>query len=450
MSDTLPRVFRRVWYLRRVQVVRWIAVSMAFGGLAALIPTGCAGTPPCERNSDCSEGYCFEGECRKNCVDSKLDCPKGTFCNVLAQCEPEPTGSGVGGSSVDAAVNASVGPGAGSTVASGASTSGGGGSMLLERCTMPGECGGGLACLPMTVGGASRCTRSCGGDLDCPTGTRCIDRGGKFCFGDDVGRYCTSPANCNFGCLTGPKYCTAGCTDGADCPVGYGCQAVGNPPTRVCVRAEAYCSAGDTGDCLVPSACDESPSLVIGGCTLACSSAADCPRRAAPLAPWSCDGLCRRPFGVFGSLPGGYSPVEYHCDGNGQPVALCNDGQHLDFDAFTVPPAPSVNCGSNSTTAGVAGDACVNSCRYQGGCSHGFACVGLGAVGSERIGLCMPVGQGEPGSACTRSRDCAFGYCTAMNLCSRDCTEDGICTAGTSCVAVAGPTIEGKIFKRCE
>jgi hypothetical protein len=422
--------------LRRV-----VTGLFVLAGLCAFGQGGCAGTPACERNSDCSEGFCVDGECRKACVDSALDCPKGYVCNLLSQCEPQ--GQTVG--------TAAVGPGA-ATAGVGASSaaSGGGSGQLLDVCSVAAECGSGLACQPMAVGGPSRCTRPCGSDADCMSGTRCIDRGGKYCIADDVGRACTDPSACNFGCLTGPKYCTAACTTGADCPAGYGCQGVGNPSVRVCVKAAAYCASGDATACIAPSACDLSGNLIVGGCTLACSSASDCPQRAAPLAPWSCDGLCRRPADVVGSLPGGYSPVEYFCDGSGQPVALCNDAQHMNFDQFTVPNPPAVNCNSNQTTLGSPGDACVDSCRYRGGCGHGYACVGAGNVGNSRIGLCLPTGSSEPGVPCTKARDCAFGYCTGNNVCSRDCTEDGVCPSGTTCVAPGGPTVEGKPFRRCE
>lgn len=92
-------------------------------------------------------------------------------------------------------------------------------------------------------------------------------------------------------------------TTGADCPNGWGCMLVGGQ--NVCVKAEAPCSAVDSSACIAPAACDESPTLVVGGCTLACNSAADCPQRAAGLAPWTCNGLCRRPSDVFGPLAGG-------------------------------------------------------------------------------------------------------------------------------------------------
>lgn len=431
--------------------MKWPRILRAGGaalGLALIAHGGCAGTPPCERNSDCSEGYCFDGECRQACVDSTLDCPTGYVCNVLSQCEPEggaasTVGSGGGASS------SSLSSTSGTTVAT--TGAGGQGATLLDRCVSPMDCQSGLACVAMSVGGVSRCTRECASDLDCMAGTRCIDRQGKYCLEDDVGRACSAPSACNFGCLTGPKYCTAPCANGADCPAGYGCQSVGSPPTKVCVKAAAPCDQGDASACIVPSACDVSPSLIVGGCTLACSSSLDCPQRAAGLPSWSCDnnGICRRPADVVGPLPGG-AHAEYYCDNSANPVVLCNDAQHIDFDAFTIPNPPSVNCGASVSTPGVAGDSCVDSCRYQGGCAYGYACVGVGGVGAERIGLCLPKGGGEVGATCSKASDCAFGYCTSNGLCSRDCSADGVCPGGLACVTVAGPTIEGKAFRRCE
>ncbi|MSP25853.1 MAG: hypothetical protein EXR75_11975 [Myxococcales bacterium] len=445
-----PSPYKAAW--RRLAWPAFLACA-AFASVA--LGAGCAGTPPCERNSDCVAGYCRAGECREDCVDAALDCPTGGVCNGVGKCDYGPGASGVSatatGSGGASTVTTGVGgatPGS-STTGSSTSSTGGAGSGELATCGGDGDCGAEFACRETTVGGAKRCIRACSSTAECPAGARCIDRGGKYCFGGDVGRYCTSPAVCNFACLLGQKYCTDACATGADCPNGFGCMPVGSPPVKVCVKAAAYCEGGSAADCIAPAACDLSPNLIIGGCTLSCDSASDCPRRAAPLPAWSCDGLCRRPAGVYGSLPGGYTPVEYHCDANLQPVALCNDAQHIDFDKFIVPQLPAVDCNSNQTTPGIAGDACVDSCRYQGGCGYGYGCVGVGGVGSERIGLCLPSGAGEPGATCAKHRDCAFAYCQS-GKCSRDCTVDGLCTGGLACVNVAGPAVEGKSFRRCE
>lgn len=423
----------------------WLPVLAGFVLLAAaalLLPAGCAGTPDCRMNSECPEGYyCLRGECVRDCVDSDLDCDPGYYCNPdLGACMP--VDPGTGGSTTSSS-------GQGGATSSGTTSSGTGGGQLteLELCAASSDCAAGLSCQPMVRYGPQRCTRSCSDSSQCMTGTRCL---GGLCLGDDIGRWCSDETPCSYGCLVGPAYCTAPCVSGADCPGGYGCMEIGTPPQRVCIKAEAYCNGTDSSACVVSAACDLSPTLIIGGCTLACSSAADCPQRAAPLPDWSCDGLCRRPADVVGSLPGGYTPVEYHCNAQQQPVNLCNDAMHMDFAQWIIPSPPAVSCQSPMTTPGVAGDACVSTCRYQGGCPFGFACVALGNVGNERIGLCLPTGTSEPGTACSSHPECAFGYCGPSNICSRDCTADGVCPGGQSCVAGEPPGVEGATFRRCQ
>ena len=103
---------------------------------------------------------------------------------------------------------------------------------------------------------------------------------------------------------------------------------------------------------------------------------------------------------------------------------------------------------ATQTTTGNASGSCVNSCRYQGGCSYNYACNGLSQIGGERIGLCLPKGGAVTGSTCTTNNSCEFGYCS-NGICSRDCTGDGVCPAGLTCVDGGTPTIEGLPFRRC-
>jgi hypothetical protein len=454
-------------FVRRVRGLlgaSFLLVLGASGALALGSPAGCAEAPPCALNSDCTSAYCASGVCKQDCVDSDLDCPHGSHCNLVAQCEPnDPSGStttGVGGASSTTSTTGdgpgattTSGPGPTSGVTSGA-TSGAGGSnpagKTLDACSADGDCGPSLVCRPMTRNGTLRCVPTCASNAGCPAGTRCETlNGSSFCAGIDVGRPCVDGSTCNFACIPGPKYCTMQCASGSDCPNGYGCMAVGGQ--SVCVKAEAPCSAQDTSACIAPAACDESSNLIVSGCTLACSSANDCPRRAAGLPAWSCDagGLCRRPSDVRGPLEGGFSPAQYACNAQSQPVNLCNDNQHLDFNAFSIPGAPAVNCNSPTTTDGLPGDACVDSCRYQGGCRFGYACSAVGGVNGSRIGLCLPAGASEVGAVCSADSQCVFGYC-ASGKCSRDCTADGVCPSGSSCLAGAPPTVEGATFKRCQ
>ncbi len=434
---------------------------------AATTDIGCARSVPCELNSDCIEGVCLAGTCKVECADSARDCEVGFKC-LVGQCVPDGAAGGGGGGpggagGVGGAGGAGGDPGGAggattttttTTTTSSTSSSGTGGAAgkgELDLCASDAECGAALSCEPMWKGGPQRCTPACASDSGCPSGLRCTQAGaGKACTMSDVGKPCAAASACNFACFSGPGYCTEACTTGADCPNGYGCMAIGNPPTKVCVKAAAYCEANNAAACVVPAACDTS-SLIVGGCTLSCTTGADCPQRASLLEPWSCaGGVCERPSDVFGPLPGGSTPTQWHCDQAGNPVNLCNDSQHMDFQAFTIPPPPAVNCGSPVTFDGPPGDACVDSCRYQGACAFGFACTAVGNIGGARIGLCLPVGAGEVGAPCANDTQCVFAYCN-QGKCSRDCSADGVCPSGSTCTAAGGPApnVEGLPFRRC-
>ncbi|MFO0590395.1 MAG: hypothetical protein U0441_22825 [Polyangiaceae bacterium] len=431
-------------------------------GLAAT-DAGCARSVPCSINSDCVEGVCQAGTCKVQCHDSARDCEVGYKCEV-GQCIPDGSQGGSGPGGAGGSTNSGTGATAGGTTTSDTGTTTTptttttttdtvtAGKSELDLCQADAECGPQLTCVPMWKNGQKRCSRSCASDDGCPSGLRCTTvNGGLSCTMSDIGRPCSAAASCNFACLSGPGYCTAGCEGGADCPNGYGCMGIGNPPTKVCIQAEAYCDANNTSACVVPAACDTT-SLIVGACTLGCNTAIDCPQRASALPPWSCvSGLCERPSDVFGPLPGGSTPTQWHCDPNGNPVNLCNDAQHMDFQQFTIPGPPAVNCNSPTTFDGAAGDACVDSCRYNGACAFGFACTAVGNVGGARIGLCLPTGAGEVGAACANDTQCAFGYCS-QGKCSRDCSGDGVCPSGSTCTAVGGqaPSVEGIPFRRCQ
>lgn len=466
-----------------MSIRRWLAL-VALCALPVLFTGSCAGSE-CERNSDCAYAQCIQGECVAQCK-LDLDCPLGQVCNrEVGRCDPPDGGVDVGiggsGGNVDASLGGAGGVSSGGTgggvAGSGGTPSGGtggigsggiggatggggsggttsGNKVELDLCGTDAECKSGLVCRAYGKSLAKRCTRPCsqvGAAGQCFAGTRCEDiNGDKYCIAPDFGKGCTTGPDCNYACLVGPKYCTSTCGSGADCPNGWGCMLVSG--TKVCVKAAEVCDGGANPKCVVQAACDVSSKMIVGGCTLACNSAADCPQRALPLPQWTCDGLCRRPSDIFGPLEGGTAPSEWHCDGNLNPVNVCGDGQHINFTAFTIPPPPSVNCSSPVTIDGVAGDACVDSCRYAGGCPLGFQCVAVGNVNGNRIGLCLPgLGSGQVGAACAKDADCFFGYCNRnKGTCSRDCSSDGLCPTGFNCVAGGGPTVEGLPFRRCE
>ena len=496
--------------------------------LPLLLATSCARPAACQRNSDCDRAYCFEGECRRDCIDAERDCPAGWVCNVNAQCVPldqvppgkadagagEDAGGtggfgGVGGADggddVDADIDAGDedvwvedggddpefdgGGGSGGVTGDGGSGGRGGrdggddldggdddagnddagggfdggdepdgGTVaptlgLLDLCTSDEECEGDFLCRPMWVGGPRRCTKSCTNNAQCMTGTRCETVGGeRICVQSDIGKACNSHSDCHGSCLAS-RYCTSQCTSGADCPNGYGCTWLGG--TKMCVKVAVFCGDPPHQCPGATSACDAG--MLVSGCTIPCSSDSDCPQRAAGLPPWKCnqnDFYCDRPGDVVGPQPGG-ERAQYLCarvDNQLQFVNACSDGLHMDFANWTVPSTPSGACPPNETIPGVSGDSCVDSCRYQGGCPFGFSCVAATKLNANtwRSGLCIPFGGGEVGDHCTRNIDCAFGLCnTTTNKCTRDCSADGICPRGTTCVAT-GDFVEGIPYKICQ
>lgn len=442
--------------------------------------SSCAGQAACEHNSDCYQAYCSNGVCKMDCVDATLDCPHGYICNAVAQCElpypdagpdaaPDARREVDSGADVHSSADVGTKPptDAGHDVTSTPEASPGDsgkhdvgtpetGAPLkteFDPCASDGECEAALECRPLYVGGNMRCTRTCTQDSDCMASTACVSvSGDQYCVLQDTGRTCTAAATCNFACLTAQQYCTLPCASGSDCPNGYGCQAVGTPAVSVCVKAEVPCDASDTSGCIAAAACDTSATLVVAGCTLACTLPSDCPQRAQGLDPWTCDGLCRRPPDVYGPVQQG-GAAQYACNASDTVVNVCNDAEHIDFTSFSIPSPPAVSCSATMTTQGAAGDSCVDSCLYQGGCAFGYLCDAVGSLGaSSRIGLCIPaLGGGEVGASCTMDGDCFFGYCaSATSTCSRDCTADGICPTGSTCVAGGAPAVEGLTFKRCQ
>lgn len=429
--------------------MRRVLVLLAAIGLVAvaMLPVSCAQNAPCTISSECPEGlYCAKGQCRRDCLDSVRDCDPGQFCNMITgKCQADgdastmPDGSMPDGSMSDGTMMMMDT----SMMSDGTMTDGGVGTKIeLDLCANDGECKPNLICRALYKNGPTRCTRPCQNNTQCWPSARCMTIGNdQYCNFIDVGRTCTTqnPSACNWGCVS-PGYCTQPCQSGLDCPNGYGCATVSNQ--KICVRAEQYCGNTTCTTLL----CDQSG--LVDSCTLNCSSQSDCPQRGLPLAGWTCNGTCKRPSDVFGPLAQG-DPAEYACNGNAK-VNLCNDSLHIDFSNFTIPSPPNYNCPVGMSVAGQSGDSCVDSCRFAGGCVHGYACTAVGNISNQRVGLCLPaLGGGEVGTSCTKDGDCAFGYC-ASSKCSRDCTADGLCPTGSTCTNGGGPNVENLPFRRCQ
>ncbi len=412
----------------------------------------CASPVPCARNSECPIGYyCSEskGQCVKNCVDATRDCDPGEICNINGQCvSSSDDGGAPDGNAID-----SPAPNDTSTqdnFVSDTSTEDvivTGSKIELDLCAQDADCKTGLICRALYRGGPTRCAPTCTQNAQCRSGARCLTLGNDtYCADADVGKTCSASTDCNYGCLTPGSYCTTTCLSGSDCPNGFGCATVGNNG-KLCVRAEEYC--GQTNNCTLD--CDTSG--LVDSCTLPCTSSADCPQRASILSPWTCSTYCERPSDVYGPLAQG-TTVSWACNAQNQEVNLCSDAQHVDFVTNTIPAPATLTCPVSQSVDGATDDICVDTCRYSGACSYGYECSGVGDITNTRVGLCTPShGSGEVGASCTTDGDCAFGLCDLTNnVCSRDCSPDGICPTGSTCTAVGGtnPTIEGITFKRCE
>jgi hypothetical protein len=420
--------------------------ALVFAAVACIIGVDCASAVPCHFNSDCSVGfYCSpsKGQCVRNCVDAARDCDPGEYCDVNGECQP----LGDGAPGPDATPDTQVFEAAPADVASEPDVVVSAAKIELDLCSSDVECKGGLICRALYTSGPTRCTPTCTSSSQCRSGARCltIDTD-TYCADADVGRTCSvsSPGTCNYACVS-PGYCTTPCTSGADCPNGYGCAMVSSQ--NVCVRAEQYCGSGGT----TCSTLDCDTSILASGCTLPCTSVADCPQRASILAQWTCSTYCERPTDVSGPLAQGET-ASYACNTSNAEVNLCNDAQHIDLSTGAVPTPPSITCPVSMSVDGTTGDVCLDTCRYSGACAFGYECTGIGDISNTRVDVCMPSqGSGEVGSSCSMNGDCAFGYCST-NVCSRDCSADGICPTGSTCTAVGGmyPTVEGISFKRCQ
>lgn len=425
---------------------------------------GCAGQE-CNINSDCGGSrYCELGRCRQDCRED-FDCADGERCSVIGQCEvPEvdagvdagPMDAGPGPDPVDAgppdAGRPDAGPVDGGPVDAGPPDAGppdagpldagppdagppdagppdagppdagppdagppdaGPTGAYLDRCNVVGDCASGL-CLS-DRGDTRFCSRPCASETQCASDHVCVS--GR-CEPDDVGALCDEPTDCALALCagnpaTGAGECTRTCSSARDCPAGFACSDAGG--TFVCVDIERPCTQCGTGLCLTGT-----------GCTATCRTSLDCPTTLAGLA-YQCVNMSGTPVCVPSAAVIGDDPKGATCRFSG-PANLCRSGICIDDE--------------------LGRSVCSQVCTEDGGCGDGSACIPADDGEGGIINLCQDLGAtldlSEP---CTTNAQCFSGLCHAsLRICSRLCTDDGLCPTGLTCRPDA---LGGGAFSAC-
>ena len=285
----------------------------------------------------------------------------------------------------------------------------------LDRCTEGADCATGHCVLD--VGGTSMCTITCTTHRDCASEHVCLD---GLCVHDDTGTTCStsSPETCTLGlcfgnAATSAGQCTRQCDSAADCPAGFACANASG--VNVCVDIERPCSG--------PSDCATGLCFPTQGCTAACRTATDCPPRFGSLTAYTCEvvsgsstTVCAPPSDILGS-----DPVGAACRTDSSGNYLCRS-RVCDTDA-------------------AAGPMCTQACTQEGGCGPGLGCFPT-VQGSDIVLACSRGGSRAIGESCSRGSDCDSALCDATrSICTRLCTDDGLCPTGMTCDPVAGFSI---------
>ena len=171
-----------------------------------------AGTPgdraigeSCNRDTECSNLYCFLGVCSEPCNPETVDsCPGGGVCQVAAlACR-----------------------GACGTAGS-----------LGDPCNGNAVCASGMCA---ETGDGSFCTNLCDASTPCPGGYTCNSAGAvHVCVPDGgaLGGGCATNSDCATGICAfedARNYCTRICDDASPCPIAMACVDSGTPGIRVC------------------------------------------------------------------------------------------------------------------------------------------------------------------------------------------------------------------------
>lgn len=280
----------------------------------------------------------------------------------------------------------------------------------LDRCVADRDCASGRC--TDDVGATRFCTRACSSDALCAHEHTCV---GGFCVPEDTGAPCNvaTPATCAHACLGSAAggQCTRPCASADECPSGYACTEVGDPPTRVCVDIEHPCGTGadcGTGLCFTDV-----------GCTATCRTVADCPRQLTSIGvlPYTC---------------------EFNSDVGASICVPSNDVIGPDPIGAACSPFGLVECRSTACDDGAPlGPMCTQACTARGGCARGLGCQPVPADASSFVLTCQRAGNGDIGQSCGAGRDCHSSLCDTAGYCTRLCA-DGLCPTGMSCMPVPG------------
>lgn len=448
-----------------------ILTVLALGALALGAPScSCGGSStPCERTT-CAAAGANCGQIEDGC-GGKLDCG---FCGGGLTCGGGGTPNVCGGA-------ASCTPASCTSLSAQCGTvpDGCGGTLHCGYCSGGETCGGGgIAyacgvgdCLPTTCDATgAECGRipdGCGSFLDCgscPPGDTCGAAGQNLC-GNGT---CTPTQQCQQGDC---GFVSDGCGDTIDCG---GCGA-----SEICYRGSTCVPASGQNGQSVGSACG-SDSQCAGGvcltqardgwpggyCTTWCSSNSDCGAgsicghrsaggRGICVKACTTDSQCGRPG--YGCVGGSCNPVGAGTGGVGSPcttVADCSGGSTAvcmpggsggTSGMCTVACSAGAACPAGTHCALSSGDGvCLAGCQSSTDCNAGQTCADWDGDGTSE---CVPAGgAGDP---CQTNADCSSGTCLtqagsgwAGGYCTKTCTSDTDCSAGSRCVASSsGPSM---------
>ncbi|MDB4938145.1 MAG: Tryptophan synthase alpha chain [Labilithrix sp.] len=346
---------------------------------------GCGGTVDCGVCTGASE-FCGGGGPSKCAVSGGGVCTPKTCADFTGKCGPQQDGCGGVTTDCGGCTLPEICGGGGTPSVCG------GGTLLAD--------GGGGACVPRTVCGATECGQvadGCGGVLDCGIAS-CV--AGTTCGGSKIANQCGSPA----------------CVPLVACPIGKNCGSIadGCGGTVSCggaCAAPAICGGGGT-----PNVCGGGTITGPGGG--ACVPIKVCPANACGLIADGCGGSL--------TCGGCISPAL--CGGGGTP-SVCGGGNQC------TPKTKAAACGTMN--CGYAADGCggffVCGLNNLPDCPTGQSC-GLYSPNQcgSLTGPCIATGAV---TTCTQNSDCCSGSCGATGKClATACKNLAVaCANGNEC-----------------